>query len=97
MLLRNHLYIGVIDVPDFAIRDQCSDFDPLISEEILYKGQAVLSGRVLVIAPLQKGVSIARIERCALRSRCSAVTPLALLISNAVSRTRSRSPTSSTS
>lgn len=43
MLLRNRLYIGVIDVPDFSIRDQHGDFDPLISEETFCKAQAVLS------------------------------------------------------
>ena len=29
MLLRNRLYIGIIDVPDFGIRDQRGDFDPV--------------------------------------------------------------------
>jgi hypothetical protein len=54
MLRRNRLYIGIIDVPEFGIRDQRGDFEPLISEEIFYKAQAVLSGRVPVIAPLLK-------------------------------------------
>ena len=39
MLLRNRLYVGVIDVPDFGVRDQRGDFDRLISEEIFYKAQ----------------------------------------------------------
>lgn len=39
MLLRNRLYIGVIDVPEFGVRDQRGDFDPLISEEVFYKAQ----------------------------------------------------------
>ena len=34
MLLRNRLYIGVVDVPEFGIRDQRGDFDPLIREEM---------------------------------------------------------------
>jgi site-specific DNA recombinase len=34
MLLRNRLYVGIIDVPEFGVRDQRGDFDPLISEEI---------------------------------------------------------------
>jgi hypothetical protein len=46
MLLRNRLYIGVLDVPEFGIRDQRGDFEPLISEEVFYKTQAVLSGKV---------------------------------------------------
>ena len=46
MLLRNRPYIGIIDVPDCGVRDQRGDFEPLISEEIFYKAQAVLSGKV---------------------------------------------------
>ena len=46
-------YIGIIDVPDFGVRDQ-RDFDPLITEEIVYKAQGVLSGKVPRIAPLLK-------------------------------------------
>jgi hypothetical protein len=33
MLLRNRVYIGIIDVPEFGVREQRGDFDPLISEE----------------------------------------------------------------
>ena len=29
MLLRNRLYIGLIDVPDFGVRDQRGDFEPV--------------------------------------------------------------------
>ena len=54
MLLRNRLYIGIIDVPDFDVRDRRGDFEPLVSEEIFYKAQAVLSGRVPMVAPLLK-------------------------------------------
>lgn len=54
MLLRNRLYIGIIDVPECGVRDQRGDFEPLISEAIFYKAQAVLSGRVPLIAPLQR-------------------------------------------
>ena len=32
MLLRNRLYIGIIDVPEFGVRDQRGDFAPLINE-----------------------------------------------------------------
>ena len=54
MLLRNRLYVGVIDVPDFGVRDKRGDFEPLISDEVFYKAQAVLAGRVPVTAPLQR-------------------------------------------
>jgi Recombinase len=33
MLLGNRLYVGIIDVPEFGVRDQRGDFEPLISEE----------------------------------------------------------------
>ena len=54
MRLRNRLYIGMINVPDFGVRDQRGDFEPLIAEDIFYKAQAVLSGRVPLIAPLMR-------------------------------------------
>lgn len=31
------LYIGMIDVPEFGVRDQRGDFEPLVSEDIFYK------------------------------------------------------------
>jgi hypothetical protein len=33
MLLRNRVYIGIIDVPEFGVREQRGDFEPWISEE----------------------------------------------------------------
>jgi len=40
MLRRNRMYIGIIDVPDFGIRDQRGDFDPLIREETFDEAEA---------------------------------------------------------
>ena len=54
MLLRSRLYIRIIDVPEFGVRDQRGDFEPLISEAIFDKARAVLSGKAPVIAPLLK-------------------------------------------
>jgi site-specific DNA recombinase len=54
MLLRNRLYIGMIDVPDFGVRDKRGDFAPLIPEDVFYKAQAVLSGKLPSIAPLMR-------------------------------------------
>ena len=34
MLLRNRLYVGVIDVPDFGVRDQRGDFDPVAQKDL---------------------------------------------------------------
>ena len=45
MLLRNRLYVGIVDVPEFGVREKRGDFEPLISEEMFYSAQAVLSGR----------------------------------------------------
>jgi site-specific DNA recombinase len=54
MLLRNRLYIGMIDVPDFGVRDKRGDFAPLIPEDVFDKAQAVLSGKLPSIAPLMR-------------------------------------------
>ena len=40
------VYVGIIEVPEFGIRDQRGEFDPLISEEVFYKAQVVRSGRM---------------------------------------------------
>ena len=50
MLLRNPLYAGVIDA--FGVRGKRGDFEPLISEELFHRAQAVLSGRIVSKAPL---------------------------------------------
>ena len=34
MLLRNRLNVGIVDVPEFGVRDPRGDFEPLINEEI---------------------------------------------------------------
>ena len=46
MLLRNRLYAGIVDVTEYGVRAKRGDFEPLISEELFYRVQAVLSGRV---------------------------------------------------
>jgi site-specific DNA recombinase len=46
MLLRNQLYAGIVDVPEYGVRNKRGDFEPLISEELFYRIQAILSGRV---------------------------------------------------
>ena len=34
MLLRNRLYVAVIDAPDFGVRDQRGDFDPVAQKDL---------------------------------------------------------------
>jgi site-specific DNA recombinase len=51
MLLRNELYAGIIDVPEYAVRDRRGDFEPIITEDLFQRAQAVLSGRLPSTAP----------------------------------------------
>src|SRR5918999_4873207 len=54
VLLRNRLYAGIVDVPEYGVRNKRGDFAPLISEELFYLVQAVLSGRVPSTAPRKR-------------------------------------------
>jgi hypothetical protein len=54
MLLRNQLYAGIVDVPEYGVRAKRGDFEPLISEDLFYCAQAILSGRVSSTAPRQR-------------------------------------------
>jgi len=54
MLLRNQLYAGIVDVPEYRVRGKRGDFEPLISEDLFYRVQAVLSGRVPSTTPQQR-------------------------------------------
>ncbi len=45
-LLSNQLYAGIVDVPEYGVRAKRGDFEPLISDDLFYRAQAVLSGRV---------------------------------------------------
>jgi site-specific DNA recombinase len=44
VLLRNQLYAGIVDVTEYGVRGKRGDFEPLISEDLFYRVQAVLSG-----------------------------------------------------
>jgi hypothetical protein len=54
VLLRNQLYAGVVDVREYGVCGKRGDFEPLISEELFYRVQAILSGRVQSTAPRQR-------------------------------------------
>ncbi|HEX2342642.1 MAG TPA: recombinase family protein [Vicinamibacterales bacterium] len=54
MLLRNQLYAGIVDVPEYSIRGRRGDFEPLISEDLFYRAQAILSGRLPSTTPKQR-------------------------------------------
>jgi len=54
MLLRNQLYAGIVDVPEYGVRGKRGDFEPLISEDLFYRVQAILSGRTPSTAPRKR-------------------------------------------
>jgi hypothetical protein len=54
VLLRNQLYAGIVDVPEYGVRCERGDFEPLVSGELFYRVQAILSGRVPSNAPRQR-------------------------------------------
>jgi site-specific DNA recombinase len=54
MLLRNQLYAGIVDVTEYGVRGKRGDFEPLISEDLFYRVQSVLSGRVPITTPQQR-------------------------------------------
>jgi len=53
-LLRNRLYAGIVDVPEYGVRAKRGDFEPLISDELFYRVQSVLAGRVAATTPQQR-------------------------------------------
>lgn len=53
-LLSNQLYAGIVDVPEYGVRGKRGDFEALISEDLFYRVQAVLSGRVPSTTPQQR-------------------------------------------
>src|SRR5919198_2329524 len=54
MLLRNQLYAGIVDVPAYGVRSKRGDFEPLISEDLFYRVQAILSGRIPSTTPRKR-------------------------------------------
>ncbi|MGE0706297.1 MAG: recombinase family protein, partial [Vicinamibacterales bacterium] len=54
VLLRNQVYAGIVDVPEFGVRSRRGDFEPLVPEDLFYRVQAILSGRAPSTAPRQR-------------------------------------------
>jgi site-specific DNA recombinase len=53
-LLRNQIHAGIVNVPEYGVRGKRGDFTPLISEELFYRVQAILSGLVPSTAPRKR-------------------------------------------
>ena len=54
VLLRNQIYAGIVDVPEYGVRAKRGDFEPLVPEDLFYCVQAILSGRALPTGPRQR-------------------------------------------
>jgi len=52
-MMRNPIYIGKIESPDYGISTQ-GDFEPVVDEATFYRAQAFLDGRVVVSGPRQR-------------------------------------------
>ena len=52
-LLRNRAYIAQVEVPGYGISTR-GDFEPLVSEKVFYRVQAILDGRLEITAPRQR-------------------------------------------
>jgi hypothetical protein len=52
VLLRNQIYAGIVDVPEYGVRGKRGDFDPVISEELFYRSR---SGRQFVVLATGSG------------------------------------------
>jgi hypothetical protein len=54
VLLRNQLYAAIVDVPEYGVRGKRGGVEPLMSEELFYRVQAILSGRAPSTAPRKR-------------------------------------------
>ena len=76
-LLRKQLYAGIVDVPEYGVRARRGDFDPLISEELFYRVQAVLSGRLPSTTPQQRAHRTSHYGPSCAASRVAEASPAA--------------------
>jgi len=68
MLLRHQLYAGIIDVPEYSVRRRRGDFEPIVTEDLFQRAQAMLLG-----APCEPGAETAGAPDCPVRDfvRCA--------------------------
>ena len=52
-MLRNRVYIGQVEVAGYGVSTR-GDFEPLVSEKVFYRVQAILDGRLEITAPRQR-------------------------------------------
>ena len=69
MLLRNQLYAGIVDVPEYSVRNKRGDFKPLIRKRCSIESRPFCPGRSPITAPRQRttGLPVARIRAVRLK------------------------------
>ena len=58
-----------MDVPEYGVRGKQGDFEPLISEELFYRVQAILSGRTPSTTPRRRSIPTFRSAASSAASR----------------------------
>ena len=53
-MLQNRLYVGIVNVPGYGVVGKRGDFDSLIPDDVFYRVQAILTGRVHTTGPCQR-------------------------------------------
>lgn len=53
-MLQNKLYVGIVEAPGYGVVGKRGDFDPLIPDDVFYRVQAILAGRVQTTGPYQR-------------------------------------------
>ena len=53
-MLENQLYVGIVNAPGYGVVGKRGDFDPLIPDDVFYRVQAILTGRVQTSGPYQR-------------------------------------------
>ena len=73
MLLRNQLYAGIVDVPEYGVRAKRGGLRTLISEKLFYRVQAILSGCVPSTAPRKPHIPTFRCAGSSVARRANAL------------------------
>ena len=83
MLLRNQLYAGIVNVPEYGVRGKRGDFEPLISEELFYRVSG--TGDVGGLAGADKSRRFCRAVYQARRRACARIQTFLCAASSAAS------------
>ena len=73
-MLQNKLYVGIVNVPGYGVVGKRGDFDPLIPDDVFYRVQAILTGRVRTTGPVSAVGLSSRFGRSSSVRRADAVS-----------------------